>query len=66
VALDYGMENERLHIPIRQALARYLLKRLGLLSSHPDPVQQHIVLANHDELVPYVPALAGAATPHRP
>lgn len=66
VALDYGMENERLHIPVRQALARYLLKRLGLLSPHPDPVQQHIVLANHDELVPHVPALAGAATPHRP
>lgn len=57
VALDYGMENERLHIPVRQALARYLLKRLGLLSRQPDPVEQHIVLANHEELVPYVLAL---------
>lgn len=57
VALDYGMENERLHIPVRQALARYLLKRLGLLSPQSDPVEQHIVLANREELVPFVPGL---------
>jgi hypothetical protein len=58
VALDYGMENERLHIPVRQALALYLLKRLGLLSPPSGPVEQHIVLANLEELVPFVPALA--------
>jgi hypothetical protein len=57
VALDYGMQNERLHITVRQALAHYLLKRLGLLSPSSDPVEQQIVLTNREDLVPYVQAL---------
>lgn len=61
VALDYGMEDERLIVPTRQALAYYLCKRLGLTTSPTAPAtEQHIILANREELVSYLPQLANA------
>lgn len=61
IALDYGMENDRRVVRTRQALAYYLLKRLGLASSHPQlPAEQQIELLNREELIPYVPELAAA------
>jgi hypothetical protein len=66
IALDYGMTRGRLVIPTRQALAYYLLKRLGVASLVPRPaVEQQIVLLNRDELVDYVPELATAAQASR-
>jgi len=68
IALDYGMEQDRLVVRTRQALAYYLLKRLGLASSVPrSPAEQQIVLLNREELVPYIPALvAGDVVPSTP
>lgn len=60
IELDYGMHDGKLVISTRQALAFYLLKRLGL-ASPPPPGQAHIqqiVLVNRDELVGYLPQLA--------
>lgn len=60
IELDYGMQDGKLVISTRHALAFYLLKRLGLAS----PAQsgrahvQQIVLLNRDELVNYLPQLA--------
>lgn len=62
IALDYGMTQGKLVIPIRQALAYYLLKRLGVASLASRPaVEQQIVLLNRDALVAYVPELATTA-----
>lgn len=59
IALDYGMTNDRLVVRTRQALAYYLLKRLGLTSSHPKPAaEQQIELLNRQELIPHIPELA--------
>lgn len=58
IALDYGMKDDELRIPTRQAFAYYLLKRLGLLSPPPqNPAEQHIILLNRNELRRYVTAL---------
>lgn len=59
IALDYGMSDEQLTIRTRQSLAYYLLKRLGLDKSaeQTEAHEQHIVLLNRAELVPYLPQL---------
>jgi WYL domain len=58
LALDYGMINERLVVKTRQALAYYLLRRLGLDKPEDKPPQeQQIVLINRDDLVPYLKQL---------
>lgn len=60
IELDYGMQSGRLVVSTRQALAFYLLERLGMTST-PLARQsrvQHIVLANRDELLPYFPQLS--------
>lgn len=48
IVQDYGMTNERVTIPVRQALLYYFLKRLDLnLYDEKRPSQeQHVVLAN--------------------
>lgn len=63
IELDYGMQDGKLVISTRQALAFYLLKRLGLASPPPTGQAhiQQIVLANRDELVDYLPQLARAS-----
>lgn len=61
LALDYGMASDRLVLKSRQALAFYLLRRLGLdKSSDRPPEEQQIVLLNRDELVPYLKQLQPA------
>ena len=58
LALDYGMTNDRLVVHTRQALAYYLLKRLGLDTNVEKPAEeQQIVLANRDALLPYLKQL---------
>jgi hypothetical protein len=58
LALDYGMANDRLVLKTRQALAFYLLRRLGLdKSMDQPPEEQQIVLLNREDLVPFLPQL---------
>jgi hypothetical protein len=59
IALDYGMVDETLSISTRQSLTYYLLKRLGLDKSADQTAahEQHIVLLNREELLPYLPKL---------
>lgn len=59
IALDYGMSGDRLTICTRQSLAYYLLKRLGLdkLADQTEGHEQHIILLNRDELVPFLKQL---------
>lgn len=58
LALDYGMTNDRLVVKTRQALAYYLLRRLGLdKANDKPPEEQQIVLLNREELLPYLKEL---------
>ena len=52
VAADYGMQDQRLELTTRAALAPYLLSRmgLGLDHQHPDPMTQQLELANEDQV----------------
>jgi predicted DNA-binding transcriptional regulator YafY len=52
IVQDYGMKSERVHIPVRHALLYYFLKRLelGLNAEKRRPQEQHVVLANVDEV----------------
>ncbi|MDL0432718.1 WYL domain-containing protein [Marinobacter sp. TBZ242] len=52
VAADYGMNDNRLELTTRAALAPYVLSRLGLNteSRHPDPMVQQLELANEEQL----------------
>ncbi|MDI9243700.1 WYL domain-containing protein [Marinobacter sp. CHS3-4] len=52
IAADYGMENRRMELTTRAALAPYLLSRmgLGLDHQHPDPMTQQLELANEDQM----------------
>lgn len=61
LALDYGMTNDRLVVKTRQALAWYLLRRLGLdKASERSAEEQQVVLVNRDELVPFLKQLQGS------
>lgn len=63
IELDYGMQQGRLIIQSRQALAFYLLKRLGLTATPSlgqEQVQQ-IVLENREELMQWLPRLRAFA-----
>jgi len=61
LALDYGMTNDRLVIKTRQALAYYLLRRLGLDNANSKPPEeQQIVLLNREELLPFLKELRQA------
>ena len=58
IALDYGMKDRKVKIPVRKALLYYALKRLGLDT---DPAarraqDQQIVLLNATELNARTPA----------
>jgi len=52
IALDYGMENGRLIVDARAALAPYVLSQLGinLDTHHQDPMIQQLELTNPDQL----------------
>ncbi|MGO1499696.1 MAG: helix-turn-helix transcriptional regulator [Marinobacter sp.] len=52
IALDYGMENGRLIVDARAALAPYVLSQLGITldNQHPDPLIQQLELVNPDQL----------------
>ncbi|OYU02510.1 MAG: WYL domain-containing protein [Sphingomonadaceae bacterium PASS1] len=52
IALDYGMQNGRVVIPVRRALLYYALKRLGLDTDPAAraPQDQQIVLLNRDAI----------------
>jgi hypothetical protein len=52
VAQDFGMKGDQLDIRVRLALLYYLLKRLNLdfKEEKRPPYEQHIVLANHEEV----------------
>lgn len=52
IALDYGMQNGRVVIPVRRALLYYALKRLGLDTDPAAraPHDQQIVLLNRDAI----------------
>lgn len=55
IALDYGMEEERLSVQCRQSLLFYALRRLGLdQSGEPNPSNQHIVLTNREMVLPFL------------
>ena len=58
VALDYGMQDGRVVLPVRRAFLLYVLKRLGLDrdAAAEDPATQHIVLRNRDSVDPDLPA----------
>jgi predicted DNA-binding transcriptional regulator YafY len=63
VEQDYGMKSERFSIPVRLALLYYFLRRLGLdfEEEKRSAREQHIVLANPDEIRA---ALKRAKTPN--
>ncbi|HLV77397.1 MAG TPA: WYL domain-containing protein [Marinobacter sp.] len=52
IAADYGMEDGRLMLETRAALAPYVLARMGITldNLHPDPLVQQLELANPDQL----------------
>ena len=52
IARDYGMQQGRLEVRTRAALAPYVLSRLGinLDNRHPDPLVQQLELINPDQL----------------
>ena len=52
VTKDYGMKNDRLRVPMRQALLYYFLKRMNLdFEEEKRPAQeQHVVLVNPEEV----------------
>ena len=52
VAQDYGMKKNRLHVEVKLALLYYFLRRhgLGLSAGESNPREQHIILANDDEV----------------
>jgi len=52
VAQDYGMKKNELHVEVRLALLYYFLRRYGLdfKEAERDPREQHVVLANPDEV----------------
>ena len=52
VAKDYGMVSGKRSVQVRHAMLFYVLKRLGLLDDpeKQDPRQQHIVIANKDQV----------------
>lgn len=52
VATDYGMQDHRLELSTRVALAPYLLSRmgLGLDHQHPDPMTQQLELVNEEQI----------------
>ncbi|TGN39397.1 WYL domain-containing protein [Marinobacter confluentis] len=52
IAADYGMQDHRMELSTRAALAPYLLSRmgLGLDHQHPDPMTQQIELVNEEQL----------------
>ncbi len=52
IAEDYGMQDHRLELTTRAALAPYLLSRmgLGLDYQHPDPMAQQLELVNEVQL----------------
>ncbi len=55
IALDYGMVGDHTRVTTRQALLYYTLKRLGLnKAGECQGTDQHIVLANKDELSGYL------------
>ncbi len=64
IELDYAMDGGVAVLPIRRAVLFYVLKQLGFSR---DPVDtaaaQQIVLANKDELAPYLYQAGGSATP---
>ncbi len=65
IELDYGMTDSCLVIKSRQALAFYLLKRLGLVAppvNGQEQVQQ-IVLLNREELMQSLPRLRAVTQP---
>lgn len=56
IAEDYGMTDGQITVSVRQALLGYFLTlmRLEPEQQHPEPKVQQIVLANPDELSPYL------------
>ena len=58
VALDYGMQGDRVTLRVRRALLYYTIKRLGLdkEGSERAPEQQHIVLLNRQVIEPDLPS----------
>ena len=56
IAHDYGMTNGQLNLPVRAKLAPYLLQLLNLHVGKQleDPRAQQIVLANYDEISPWL------------
>ncbi len=52
IELDYGMDNGRLEVATRAALAPYVLSQLGITldNQHPDPLIQQLELTNPDQL----------------
>jgi predicted DNA-binding transcriptional regulator YafY len=52
IAADYGMQNRRLELNTRAALAPYLLSGLGLGLDHrhPEPMTQQLELVNEEQL----------------
>jgi hypothetical protein len=53
IAMDYGMQDERLEIKVRKALLFYTLKRLGLDTnpSARQPAEQQITLRNRQQVL---------------
>jgi len=57
IALDYGMDDRReLRIPVRRALAHYLLQSLNIIWAPKGtlPHEQPLTIRNRDEIAPYL------------
>ncbi|SDR88519.1 Predicted DNA-binding transcriptional regulator YafY, contains an HTH and WYL domains [Halopseudomonas litoralis] len=57
IALDYGMDDRReLRIPVRRALAHYLLQSLNIIWESKDalPHEQPLTIRNRDDIAPYL------------
>ena len=61
VALDYGMQDGRVVLPVRKAFLYYALKRLGLDrdATAQDPANQHVVLLNRESVYRGMPTRDG-------
>jgi predicted DNA-binding transcriptional regulator YafY len=56
VAIDYGMQNGQLVIPVRARLVNYLLQLLNINAGQPlaDPRAQQVIIANSTDIKPWL------------
>lgn len=61
IEIDYSMENGRVELKCRQAMLYYFLRRMNLDEEGQPRPHRQVVIANLEEIKPFLPKTAGAA-----